>query len=538
MKDPIVEKAQGFLDEGDKQFDVHSSTIDAVRKHLLLQSDHLDARAGIESRSAFYLPQITPAARARAATIFDVFTSGAPSIRLTPTNSDLPGAVEAVANVESYVNECFDVKKLWLVWNSVFFNAEIYPIAACYQRWDESHEEIQAIDKMGGLSSEEMITYSGPALDGLNPDTYRTELYARQKDQIRYHFITKEVSRDYILGRKRQGRYNLLDPSELKSAAAGTWFTQRCKNKRYNDSYTKPESLAYEMVIGFVYDELNGFWEEIIFIGDALLSRRRIPKTPPVYMISSFPLPGEIAGLSTAMLGMAGQNVVNEFINQAIEANEQAIWSPVLYKGRVTSNPVWEPMALWQVDDPDSFRKLNEPRGVMDYLAFIRLIEERSQSTQAAYDTVQPVSGGSKQTAREYLGKKASYDKVMSVNLQSYAAEIVQSIRDMISMARENMSGWVNIGLIDPNGPGGNLKPNDLFYDAKIELPNIKMLSDEPMEMAKWDSMYQVLMANPLVTSNPAAVYEVTKRYLYAHKEKTLEKIIGKEPVMPQVGMM
>lgn len=543
-KNPL-KYAQGLLDEGDKLYDKHKENIRVAKGHLMLESDHLTARAAIGDRSAHYFPEITPAVRARAANIFDVFTSSAPSLRLSPSNVDLPGARESADKLERWLNYCHKSKVMWLDWYLSFLSAEIFPYAVVYLRWDDNWGRVPHVNQMGGISYDDMITYSGPAIDILSPEDYRGDLYAKRKEWMTYHIFTKEVDEHYLKRGHRAGHYPNFNQLNISQAKAGDWMNKR-RQERFNKYYAKPLGYEYEFIVSLVlvHDENTGEeeWREITFCGDMLLNERPAPMAgedkPPFFILNSFPLPGEIAGLSTALLGEANQNMMNELWNQHIEANEQSIWAPTLYSGEITSNPVWEPMALWEVANPDSFRPLIQPRLAGDLLGSIKFLQERDQNMLAAWDIIQPVTESSKQTASEYLGKKETYSKVLGVNLQFYAAEVVAVNEMILKMARSRMTDWLELGLLGGNPALSSLTVQDIATDVDVEVPNVRQLSMEGMEMSKWDVMYPILMNNPIVVSNPANLYELTKRYLIAHQEKDINKLIGEQANVSQANMM
>jgi len=498
----------------------------------MLESDHLTKRAAIGDRSAHYFPELISAIRSRAANIFGVFTSAVPNIRVTPVNADIPGSRESSNRLENWINECYNTKNLWLDWYMAFLSAELYPYAVVYLSWDDKWGEVPYIDQMGGISYEDLITFSGPRLDLISPEDYRGDLYARHKSLMKYHCFTKEVSEGYLLQGYKDGRFPYFDPNNITTARTGDWLNKR-KDQRFHSDYPTPSGYQYELSVCWtkVYNSNIEAeeWHEIIFAGDMLLSEKKKDQEPPFFILNSFPLPCEIAGLSTAKLGESNQNMINELWNQHIEAGEQAIWSPTLFEGAVTSNPVWEPMALWEVENSASFKKLNEPR-TGDLLGSVQFLRESDQNMLAAWDTIQPVTSGSKQTAREYMGKKESYSKVLDVNMQFYDAEVRAVNRRIFDMAREHLADWIQIGILGGDGSLSVLQIQDLIQDINIEMPNIRQMSNEEMEMAKWDIMYDKLMMNPLIQINPALMYEVTKRYCISHKEKDVNKLIGEQP--------
>lgn len=534
----IIQYAQGTLGDADKLYNTVSTDFQKGKDHFLLKSDHLDERAARHGQnSAHYIPEINPAIRSRVAQIFDVFTSGSPSIRCTPVFPDLPGVLESAARNEKWINTTFDLGRLWLDLYMAWINAEVYPLGAVYLRWKDKWDKVPQVDQMGGISYSDMVTYSGGVYDVLHPDNYRGDLYARTPRDMGFHFIIKDVSNAYIAKRMKEGIYQQYDLEMLKSSAGGTWSTNRRKD-RINDDFVKPKGYDNELISAWILDPEDDVWHDIIFSGDLLFKHEIREYEPPIFLFNSVPLPGEIAGLSTALLGDTNQNVINELWNQLIESNEQANWAPILYNGDVTSDPIWEPMALWRVEKPESFRKIVEPNLGSDYIGSIRFLQERDQNMLAAWDTMQPVAENSKQTASEYLGKSESYSKLMSVNLQFYASVVIDSIYAMRRMARENMADLIQLDLMSGQAGASAMTVEDLATDLTIELPNIKTLSREEMEMAKWDTMYPALLQNPLVATNPQAVFEITKRYLESHKEKDIDRIIKMNPVQPTMGGM
>lgn len=527
-----LEYIHDLVDQADKLYEQHQAEIATANNHLQLQSDHLAKRAGIGDRSAHYFPELISAIRARAANIFGVFTSAVPNIRVTPVNPDITGAREGSQRLEKWINECYNTKNLWLDWYMAFFSAELYPYSVVFLSWEDEWGQVPALDQMGGISYEDMITFSGPRIDLITPEDYRGDIYARHKKLMKYHMFTKQVSESYLFEGYEDGRFPLFDPNNIELAKAGKWLEDR-RDKRFNSEYPTPKGYQYEITVCWTYvynsQTKHNEWREIVFAGDMLLSERVRETEPPFFLLNSFPLPGEVAGLSTARLGEANQNMMNELWNQHIEANEQAIWSPVLFEGGVTSNPVWEPMALWQVENSASFKKLNEPRMAGDMLASIQYLTEKDQTMLAAQDITQPLTTNSKMTAREYVGKRESYSKVLDVNMEFYDAEVRSVNRWILDNARMHIADWIQIGILGGNGALASLQVEDLIQDVNIELPNVRQMAAEELEMAKWDIIYDKMMANPIVMSNPEHVHELSKRYLLSHKVQEVDKLIGEQ---------
>ena len=532
--------AQSLLTEADKLYEIHSGDIEDGKDHLQLKSDHLEARAGIPGRSAHYFPELYPAMKSRAANIYDVMRTGDPAIKLDPADPDIPGIKESVQRLEGYVNDSFLHGQLWEDLYKAFLNAEYCPYSAAYLGWDDRWGPLPEYDQIENkLIYRDWIIYSGPQLFALQPEDYRGDLFARDHKAMRYHFMIKDVSSGYILQMAKQGYYNKargITQQELDASHTGEWAKKRI-TRRFNDSYVKPDDYKHEQVIAWIlrWDERKQreTWRVVNFIGDLLLDEKESPWTAlgaPFVVFNSQMLPGEIAGLSTAKVGAANQNAINEFWNLSIESDEQDLFAPIVFKGQITSNPIWEPQALWQVSDTFEHSPLVKPNPSRNMLEKIKFLEERNQQVLEAYDTIQPVTGKSKQTLGEYIGKKQEHSKILGVNYQFYANRITHIAKMTIAMARERLPQWIELGIFGNNSILNKLTIADLAANVVIDIPKVRALANEEMQAIKWENMYPTLIQNPLINMSPEKVYEVTERYLEAMGEKNIDKILGPRP--------
>lgn len=544
-----LEYAQSLMSEADKLYDQHANDIAQGKDHFQLTSDHLESRAAIPGRSAHYFPELYPAIKSRAANIYDVMRSGEPPIKLSPNDPDIPGIDEGIQRLEEYVNDMFEAGRIWESLYYAFLNAEIYPYSPAYLGWEDRWGPMPRLDpRSGQLTYQDFIVYSGGVLHALQPEDYRGDLFARDPFPMRFHFMIKDVSTGYIMQMAKQGYYNKvpnLNDYDLLQANSGEWAKKRI-TKRFNDRYVKPEDYQHELIIGWinVWDERKQreVWHVITFAGSLVLDEKESPWSAlgaPFAIFNSHPLPGEIAGLSTVKVGKANQNAINEFWNLAIEADEQDLFAPIVFKGKIASNPVWEPQALWQVSEDFEHQPLVKPNPSRQMIEKIRFLEERNQQTLEAYDTMQPVLGKSKQTLGEYLGKKQEHSKILGVNYQFYGATICNLAKMAIAMARERLPQWIELGLFGGNRILRSLTVADLAADVIVEIPKVRALANEELSMIKWQNLYPLLMENPIIMSRAEGMYETTERFLEALGEKNIEDLLGPPPqTMPTLGGM
>ena len=538
-QDNPLEHAQALMDEADKLYLVHKGDIEKAKDHFLLKSDHLTARAAIDGRSGHYFPEIHPAIVSRAASIYNVMTTGEPPIKLSANNPDIPGLEESIDRLESYINKSFRAGGFWTSLYDAFVNAEMYPYASVYLGWEDKWGIKPFFDETTGkIEYRDWIVYSGVTLDALQPEDYRGDLFARSPGAMRYHFMMKDVSEGYIRQLGKQGLLNKYDPSKFQDglSSGGEWAKKRM-TERFNEDYLKPDDYKYEMITGWTkqYDEEKGVetWRVITFAGDMLLDEKESPYRglgAPFGIFRSQPLPGEVAGMSTAMKGEANQNAINEFWNMRIEANEQDIWSPIVFKGEVSSNAIWEPQALWNVSDDFEHSPLIKPNTSNKLVDDIRMLEERNQQVLSAYDTIQPVQSKSKQTLGEYRGKRQEHSKILGVTYEFYAEVISDLTKMALAMARERLPDWIEIGMFGDDQILSSIEIADLAADVIVDIPKIRSLANEELEMIKWSELYPVLTENPLVNMNVKNLYSVTERYLEAMNEKKIDELIGTKP--------
>jgi len=232
-------------------------------------------------------------------------------------------------------------------------------------------------------------------------------------------------------------------------------------------------------------------------------------------------------------LSEANQNMINELWNLSLEADEHDLFSPITFKGTITSQPIWEYQALWQVSDDFEQQPLVKPNPGRNFLDKIKTLEERNQKLTASYDTIQAVTERSKQTLGEYLSKKQEYNKVLGINFQFYANAISRMTKRFIAMARENLPDWIELKMFGPNAILNSLTVADLAADVVVEIPKVRSMANEEMQMVKWQNILgnPAIMQNPMIVSNPPLLWEHLNRFYESQGEKNIEELIGQKPI-------
>jgi hypothetical protein len=360
-----------------------------------------------------------------------------------------------------------------------------------------------------------------------------------------FHARIKQVDLGYIRSNAKQGYYPFFDEMRINDIKKSHWAIKRTAD-RLIQGYEQVDDEDIDLIEVYckIYDEESdqNVWRIVTFAGSMLLNERSSPYFDlgaPFRLLTSKILPGETSGIPTAQLGDATQNMLNELWNQTLEGNEQAVWSPTLYKGDAPTNPVWEPMSLWQVEDPDSFRKLVEPNLAGDSMGFIKFTEERLQQTLNAYDITQPLAAQSKQTLGEYQSKNQYHNDIMNVTLNIYGDALCDLTKMSLIMAREMLPTWISLKMFGPNSILSQITLADLAADLVIDTPKVRGITTEEVEIVKWQGIYSQLMSNPLIGANLGRLHELTRRFLESQDVKGIDKIIGTpEEAIMQAQMM
>jgi hypothetical protein len=546
-EDPL-EYARGLIEKGDKYYETHREAIQKAQKHWKLQSDHMTVRGAIPGRKGNYIPELHPAIFSRATKIFNAFLQGDPPIKLQSRPGIPPNTMieQGIARVETWLNNCFLEGSLWSAWFEAIVNAELYPYSIIYVGWDERFGPVPEYNTLQNkIDYKDYIVFAGPYIEAIPIENYRGDFSARRQKDMTFHSRAKMVDIGYIRANARQGLYPFYDQTRENEIIKSDWATQR-KTERMQQGYWLLDNEQVELIEldCLIWDERGSqnVWRRVTFAGSMLLNERPMPYAPlgPSYkLITSKIMPGEVSGIPTSELGDKTQNIINEIWNQMLEANEQAIWSPTLFEGDVTPNPVWEPMSLWQVDDSASFKKLVEPSLSGDQLNFIKFLEEKTQQTLTAYDITQPLQQGSKQTLGEYMSKHQFHNDIMNVTLNLYADALCDLSKIALGMAREMLPTWISLKMFGPNPILNQLTIPDLANDMVVDTPRVRGISLEGMEIIKWQGLYSQLLGSPLIQGNLGRLYELTRRFLESQNVKDIEEIIGtSEEAMMQDALM
>lgn len=551
--DKPLEYCQSLIDEADRYYDVHKEAIRKGRNHYQLISDHLMARQGIPGRYANYFPELHPAVFSRAAQMLDAFRQGDPVIKLSAQGDygEIPEVVQGVNRLEKWIDMCFKEGKILQEIFQALLSAELFPYAVLYAYWDDRWGSQPYLTQEGKLSTQQVITYSGFKIVSVPPENYRGDFFARYQDDMRFHARIKDVSEGYIRMQAKRGYYPYFDESRIKEASKSNWPLKRSK-ERIVDDYNRPDDYNVELIElkHLVYDEENDaeIWQQTIFAGSLLLDTKPYPYpdiNPPFKILTAKILPHEVTGIPTTKLGAGSQNIVNELWNQRIEANEQSIWSPIIFDGDITSNPTTEPQTLWRVENPESFRPLIKPNLSGDLVADMRFVEERNQALLGSYDTIQPVTSKSKQTLGEYEGKQRNSNVIIAPTLMAHTDAVIDLVQAGIAMARERMPDNIELQLFGNNPILNSLQLSDLAMNLIIDAPKVKSIALDSIESQKWMFLYDKMIANPIVMSSLENIYELTFRFLEANDVMGIEKMIGRRenyanqqinPMMPIGG--
>jgi hypothetical protein len=545
--DPL-EYARGLIEKGDKYYDVHRNEIAKAQKHWKLTSDHMTVRGAIPGRKGNYIPELHPAIFSRSARIFNAFLQGDPAIKLQARPGIPPNQIidQGIARVETWLNNCFTEADLWAAWFEAIINSELYPYAPVFLGWDEKLGPLPEYNTLENrIAYKDYVTYSGPFIEAIPIENYRGDFSVRRQKDMTFHARIKQVDLGYIRANYRQKLYPFYDPQRENEILKSDWADKR-KQDRMVQGYWQLDSDLVDLfeIDCLIWDEESGqnVWRRVTFAGSMLLNERPAPygNLGATYrLLVSKPMPGEVSGIPTAQLGDKTQNLINEIWNQMLEANEQAIWSPTLYEGDITPNPVWEPMSLWQVENPDSFKKLVEPTLSGEQINFIKFLEEKTQQSLAAYDITEPLRGTSKQTLGEYMSKKQFHNDIMNVTLNLYADALCDLSKMALVMAREMLPIWIKLKMFGPNPILNQLTVADLAMDMVVDTPRVRGISLEEIEVIKWQGLYAQLMGSPLLQGNLKRVHELTRRFLESQNVKDIEEIIGtsEEAMMQDMAM-
>jgi len=549
QSDPL-EYARALIDTGDKYYDVHRDEIDKAKKHYQLKSDHMTIRGSIPGRKGHYIPELHPAIFSRASRIFNAFLQGDPALKFNARSPAVAGSNpmldESINRLETWVNGSFKEGGLWMSWFEAILAAEMYPYSPVYLGWEEKFGPVPQYNMLQNkIDYKDYIIYAGSYLDAIPIENYRGDLKARRQSDMTFHARIKQVDLGYIRSNAKQGYYPFFDEMRINDIKKSHWAIKRTAD-RLIQGYEQVDDEDIDLIEVYckIYDEESdqNVWRIVTFAGSMLLNERSSPYFDlgaPFRLLTSKILPGETSGIPTAQLGDATQNMLNELWNQTLEGNEQAVWSPTLYKGDAPTNPVWEPMSLWQVEDPDSFRKLVEPNLAGDSMGFIKFTEERLQQTLNAYDITQPLAAQSKQTLGEYQSKNQYHNDIMNVTLNIYGDALCDLTKMSLIMAREMLPTWISLKMFGPNSILSQITLADLAADLVIDTPKVRGITTEEVEIVKWQGIYSQLMSNPLIGANLGRLHELTRRFLESQDVKGIDKIIGTpEEAIMQAQMM
>ncbi len=534
-----IKYCQTIIDQGDDYYDVHQEDIRIGNDHYQLISDHLAARASVKARSAYYLPELHPRQYSRAANLIAPFIGADPPMMLK-SKQNIPELEENVARLEDLVTTWFSKGKFWQQWFRAFLGAEIYPYQPVYIGWKDDWGVTPFINEEEELDYDDVIIYSGGKIVPIPIENYRGDFSARSAEEMKFHALIQDVSVEYIRQRGKDGTYpEYNNAEESRLSADSKWASGRSDDRVLpgHEPYNPSSQIELIELYLKVYDPQfeREVWYKVIFAGDVLLEKKLWPYYDlgaPFQILNSKILPGEVTGFPTTQLGASSQNMINELWNQRIEAAEHSIFPPILYDGEITSDPVWEPMALWSVEKPESFRPLVTPNMSRDHMADVQFLEERLQQTTGSYDTLQPLGGNSEQTLGEYEGKQQNANVILNPTLLAYADAVVESVEMMLVMARERMPDSIKFKLFGPDPALSKLTLQDLAMDIAMDVPKVRALSSRTAEVQKWNAIYNVLSTNPLVMNDPQKLHALVSRYLEALEVKNIEEIIGSKEEM------
>lgn len=265
----------------------------------------------------------------------------------------------------------------------------------------------------------------------------------------------------------------------------------------------------------------------------------------PWVLSQLIPRKGRIYGKGIAHMVMELQKIIDTVHNQRLDIGTMTIIPMGVYRAGSGFEPdqLQARPGLWiPVDDVNDAKPIALPNNTITTFQeenFLLRVAERLTSIGELQSGQESSTIGTRATARGTIALLARSDLRTNVLASRIRTHISRVIKMLLLAWQDKMPGDMADRVVGDDGDAlfsDGLTPAEIAGDFDVELEIDPTGGSKQAEIDNALSMYQLLMQNPLVVSNPALVWQISANLLEKTGMTDIESFIGpKPPEQPEV---
>lgn len=415
-------------------------------------------------RSAVYIPELKPAIDTRMSGVLAKTEEKEHVAIFRPADKEAPQeTLDKIYNIQSVINQQMrDCGYLTDIFREHIMGAEIYRTPSTVKvGWEPRYEKEAVL--VGGIKDtknffteamnafltggsmpnmkpkvEYVNKYKGgqPFVEWLEPDRFlyepnvssfkRDSSYAMDAQYMSYDkLISTALEYDWDVGLIRDNREKLLNGGKAPDDTISE-EVQSNKGLDFEHAYKDGKILVLEIyIIHYNDDGEREVWQDVL-VGDKYLVKNELTELElidlPFVPITANRMPATIESLSSIDTGKHLQRLYNESFNVWLDSMTYRAFPPMItsMNQKFSKAPVYEPLALWKVSDPDGIRPLvDNPGSAPDLVPLMGALAANIRNLVASPDLSQGFNS-------------APYEKATSSKLRfaSAATRAVPTFKD------------------------------------------------------------------------------------------------------------
>ena len=534
-------------------------------KDRLLDARNNDSKV---KRSAIFIHQMTPAIDTRLGGMISRLEEKEFPITVTPRNMnpeqpEKDAAFEMQRRLNHQMRECGYLTDIFYEHSTA---TEIYHTPSALKvDWENVYEKTPVVIKPSiiemvfgkKLKVKFVDKYKGgrPTVEYLHPGEFlyepfisifnRDSRYALHAMWLPYHELVARAKEHNYDMKKIEAFRDEITQSENDNGTGKTASSTEADEVAvemdipYEKGYNDDKFLLVENYV-VVYDDTGG--EEIrliVTVGDKHIVKNTLAphkgiKFPFVPAVANR-LPGTIEGLSSVDRAKFAQRLFNEIFNSYLDGVSYRIFPPLKAPNTLSfkDKPIWEPGAIFRVNEPDQLVPLvTNPGNLPDLPALMEAVGGMIRDLLNAQDISQGFQSQQYEKATSTKLRAMGSERRATPTYKRYGETIIEVARQFIALNQqyaEDAEFWVQDVIIDVpsltnvSDPEAEKQERMLLLGQAVNLPIFQNPMGHRKIAALWNDTVDKFVK---VNRNDFKVSEAElEQFLQAQKEMQLAQI-------------
>lgn len=381
------------------------------------------------------------------------------------------------------------------------------------------------------MVEKETVLYDAPRVGVSNIDDIFVSSSATGLQRKENEFIIERmrITKSEYYDLVKNSGYEKIDFKKYQSDDKYTAQTRRTIDIQYDEMqglnrWTADDKNNVTLLgwYGTFYNEDKESYDEMVVIVHP--SSRSICKAfindtgrRPFVKFTPFPIPNRFYGRSLPEKIRFIQKQLNTVYNQRNDSATKRIMQPGFYRSGSSFNPqkyTLEPNGMYPVDNINDVYFPNFQDSPMSSYREEEMLWRYAEQVTGASESIQGILAKSDKTATEIaqVSEKGSirFDLIYS----RYMFSFIELIEQIIQLYQENMPEEKEYRVVGSDGRFKWIPITKQEMSGKLDLVlSCSSVLNDRAKMTKASMIYDKAITNPLIASDPAALYENTKYY-------------------------